>query len=235
MDIFSELQTSLLSDLSISSSSSLFPLATRDSALNRAYIKISRMYRWPALEDAKKTSTVINKEYYDIPQGWSPDSVWRVEVNGEMYGEEPDGSPLAFDDYLDWKADNANSTLKKWAVQYTRYFISPTPTSVITNGISLWGQKNVATLSSASDTTIFSYKMPEINEAIVLEASAILRKKASNQKVGMLISQEAKEIVTIAWSKIQQEQSKFQKNQPFFYVPDYFANTSSKSTTIGNF
>jgi hypothetical protein len=236
MDLFSELITAVQSDLTIGDESSLFPLATVKLAINRAYRKAGGMYRWPSLEDAKKTSTVNGQEYYDALDTWRPDSIWRLEVDGDQWGETPDGSPMTYDDYLTWRADddNANSTDKKWGVQWLRYFIFPVPTTNGNNNISIWGFKNVETLTNNSDTTIFSYSMPECNEAIVLEATAILKNKGEDLKSKQFLSTEALAIITRAWIQIKQEQAKYEKTQPFFHVDDMFGRSKSKQI-IGNF
>lgn len=233
MNTLSEIRSAVRSDLNAGTNSSLYPTARIDSAINRSYIKSARLFRWPALEDAKKTSTAVNQEYYDFPQTWSPDSVWRVEIDDEMYGEEPDGSPMDFADYLIWKAENPNSTLKKWAVQYKRYFVHPTPTTAGNNNICIYGQKNITELSADDDTTIWSYDMPECNEAVALEAVAILKKKGEIK--GDIYSEEAKQILVVAYNKIKQEQQKYEKNQPFFNVPNFFGTQTGKKQITGNF
>lgn len=222
--------------MTIGDESSLYPLATVKLAINRAYRKSGALYRWPQLEDAKKTSTVASQEYYDAPETWRPDSVWRVEVDGDQWGEAPDGSPMNYPDYLIWRADddNANSTEKKWAVQWLRFFIYPVPTTNGNNNICIWGFKNVETLTNNSDTTIFSYSMPDCNEAVVLEAVAILKKKGEAYNDGQFYSPEALAILTGAWNKIKQEQAKYEKNQPMFEIGDMFGRSMSKYT-IGNF
>lgn len=237
MDEFSQLQTALLSDLNATTSSSLYPTATIKLALNRAYIKAGRLFRWPALQDALKTSSQANIEYYDAPEAWSPNSIWRLEMDDDQYGELPDGSPMAFEDYRVWRADedNASSTKKKWAVQWLRYFIFPVPTTAGTNNISIWGQENVETLTDDDDETIFSGSMPECNEAVVLEASAILKKKGEIEKAGQLASDEAKQILILAFNKIKQEASKFEKTQGMFEVPDYWNRKTTAEQTTGMF
>lgn len=233
MNTLSEIRSVVRSDLNAGSNSSLYPQARIDSAINRAYIKSARLFRWPALEDAKKTSTAVNQEYYDNPEDWSPGSIWRLEVNGEMYGEQPDGSPLAFSDYLTWKTNNPNSTDKKWSTQYKRYFIWPVPSSAGSNNICVYGQKNVTELSADDDETIWSHDMLECNEAIALEAVAILKKKGEIK--GDMYSDEAKQILVVAYNKIKQEQMKYERNQPFFNVPNFFGKSSPKHQVTGNF
>jgi hypothetical protein len=237
MDLFSELQAAVLSDLTIDSGSSLFPTATVKLALNRAYSKVGGLYRWPELRDAKKTSTENGKEYYDFPTGWRSDSIWRLEVDSVQYGEDPDGSPMSYEDYLQWRADddNSSSTSKKWGVQARRFFIYPVPTTDGAYNISVWGFRVVETLTDADDLTIFSYSMPECNEAIVLEAVAILKSKGEDRKTGELLSAEAKQILTTAWSKVRMEMAKYEKVQPFFHVDDMFSGKSTTEDIIGNF
>lgn len=230
MDLFSELISTVQSDLTIGDETSLYTPTTVKLALNRAYRKVGGLFRWPELEDAKKTSTVIDQEYYDYPNNWRPDSVWKLKVDGEDYGD-----PLTFPDYLYEKEEEFPSGLQKaWANQWRRFFIYPTPTTNGNNNICVWGQKVVETLVDNSDVTIFSYSMPEVNEAIVLEAGAILKSKGELEDRGAFRSAEAKQIVIVAWGKIRQEQAKHEKTRPFWDVPDYFGRPKTK-TTIGNF
>jgi len=237
MDIFTDLIQGVQDDLTIGDDSSLFPLALVKRAINRAYRKSAGLFRWPELEDAQKTSTQTNQEYYDFPTNWQPDSMWRLEVDGDQYGETPDGSPQRFEDYLVWRADddNANSTTKKWAVQHRRYFIYPVPTTAGDYNISVWGQRVPDALSNDADVTIWSYAMPECNEAVVLEAVAILKSKGEEDKSGEFKSTEAKQILVVAWGKIRQNQAKYEKTQPFFDVPDYFSGKTSAKQITGNF
>lgn len=236
MDTFLQLQTAVQNDLTVDSTSALYSPTTIKSALNRAYRKAGSLFRWPPLEDAKKTSTVAGQDYYDAPETWRPDSIWKLKVDGVRYGERPDGSPLSYDDYLIFKEDEPDSIDKKWSIQWLRYFISPTPTTNGNNNICIWGQKNVETLVNDSDITIFSYSMPEGNEAIVLEAVAILKAKGNEETSTQFKSAEAKQILATAWSKIRQEQPRNEKLQPMFEVTDMFAQRGgNKDTNIGDF
>jgi hypothetical protein len=90
------------------------------------------------------------------------------------------------------------------------------------------------TLSADESVTIFSYSMPECNEAIVLEAVAILKSKVEQEKSGEFRSNEAKQILAVAWGKIRTENAKYEKNQPFFNVPDYYSG-SGTAQKIGDF
>lgn len=230
MNTFLELQTEVQSDLTIDSNSTLFPLATIKRAINRAYIKAGGLFLWPETEDAKKTSTVANHEYYDYPDNWRPDSVWKLTVDDIDYGD-----PLVFKDYLYEKENSIPSGASYlWSSQWRRYFIYPTPTTDGDFNISVWGQKTVSLMENDTDTTIWSYAMPECNEAVLLEAEAILKSKGEEEKAGEFRSNEAKQILIIAWGKIRQQQAKYMKKLPFFEIGDMFG-PSDTSSKIGNF
>src|SRR3990167_10055573 len=196
MDTFLELQEAVQSDLNVDSGSTFYTLTQVKLAINRAYRKAGGLFPWPELQDAKKTSTQINQEYYDYPQTWRSNSIWKLTIldsdgNDDRYGEDPDGSPLSFDGYLNWKEDNPDSTDKKWANQWRRFFIWPIPTTAGTNNIHVWGIMNVTALSDDADTTIFSLSTPEANEAIALEAVAILKSKEDKEDSSKFRSMEA--------------------------------------------
>ena len=233
MDTFLELQEAVQSDLNVDSGSTFYTLTQVKLAINRAYRKTGGLFPWPELQDAKKTSTQVNQEYYDYPTNWRSNSIWKLTIldsdgNDDRYGEDPDGSPLSFDDYLVWKEDNPDSTEKKWANQWRRFFIWPVPTTAVTNNIHVWGIKVITTLSADDHTTIFTYSTPEANEAIVLEAVAILKAKGEQENSSKFRSDEAKQILANACDKIKKEMTKYEKNQPFFEVTDMFGTGSSK-------
>lgn len=226
MDTLANMRTAVQNDLTVGDESTLYSPTTIDLAINRAYRKAAALFPWGELQDAKTTTAENSNTYYDYPQNWRTRSIWKVVVDGVRYGEEPDGSPLSFDDYLNWKEDYPDDTSKKWANQERRYFLTPTPTNGVT--ICIWGIKNVTALSDAEPTTVFSYSTPEVNEAIVLEAGAILKSKGEQNDSAEFKSLEAKQILSVSWAKIRAENAKYEKNQPFFYVPNFFGKTSTK-------
>ena len=238
MNSFSDLITAVQDELNVDDNSTLYSTTLIKRYINRAYIKCAGLFRWPETEDAKKTSSVNGQEYYDYPQTWRSDSIFRLEMDDEQYGEDPDGSPLVFTDYLTWRRDdnNENSTEKKWANQRRRYFIYPVPDADGSNNIVIWGQMIPTALSADADVTIWSYSMPEGNEAIILETVAMLKSKGEKEKQGEFRSLEAKQILTVAWNKLRKEQGKYEKNLPLFDVPDYFGDQSEDvKDEIGRF
>lgn len=219
MDTFLELITAVQSDITVGSDSTLFPVPTIKLALNRAYRRAGGLFRWPETEDAQKTSTQNGQEYYDYPTTWRPNSAWKLVVDDEDYGD-----PLVFKDYLYEKENEIPSGADfLWANQWRRFFMYPTPTAAGSLNISIWGVKIVTALSADADTTIFSYAMPECNDAIVLEAVAILRSKGEDNNTSQFKSVEARAILATAWNKIKQDRAKQEKTQPIFNVPDFFA------------
>lgn len=243
MDQLSELRTAVQSDLTVGSESSLFPTATIDLAINRAYRKIGAMYKWHETRDALKTSAMSGSEYYDYPTNWQPNSVWKLTLDGIDYGD-----PLVFKDYQFEKENDLPSGMEKmWTNYGKRFFIYPVPTANGDKNISVWGYKFVDLLVLDGDITIFSYSMPDINEAIVMEAVAILKQKGDIQqsaRAGVvagasLMSQEARAIVVTRTIQISLEDSKSVRTTPQFYVPNFFAsgvqNRQDVRNIIGNF
>ena len=241
MDQLSELRLAVQSDLTIGDESSLITPATVDLAINRAYRKIGAMFKWEETKDALKTSALEDHEYYDYPRNWRPMSIWKLTVDGVDYGD-----PLTFKDYqYEKENDFPSGLIRAWSSYGKKYFISPTPSANGDKNINIHGYKFVDKLTLDGDITIFSYTMPEVNEAIVLEAGEILKIKGEVKKADSggsfigaeLLSKQAKGIVVTTWTKISQEQAKLVRTTPQFEVPDFFAPTRStrKNTNIGNF
>ncbi len=237
MDTFLDLQTTVQNDMTITGSSNLYSPDKVKSAVNRAYRRIGALYLWPGTEDAVTTGTDANIEYYDDPENWCPDSIWKLKVDGTDYGD-----PMNFADFLYEKENNFPSgKTKAWATNWDRFHIYPTPTANGMNNIEIHGQKVVNELVLDDDETIFSHRMPDVNDAIAKEAVAILVAAPGQElKDGQLISAEAKILATIAWNKIRGRQAKYRKTRPGFVVPDYYArgasgSRSSRREPSGNF
>lgn len=247
MDTLSDMRSGVQLELVVGSDSSFYNTSAIDSAINKAYRKASTLFGWPELQDAKKTIAQASQEYYDYPQNWRSNTIWKLTITDsagteQRYGEDPDGSPLSFDDFLNWKTDNVGDDSKKWANQERRYFINPIPTVTgdLNTGlyvISIWGLKNITSLSGDGDTTVFSYSTPEVNDAIVSEARAILKFRGSDDKENdEFKSPEAKSILVRTWARLAEEKAKYEKNQPMFDVPDFFGNSSAYDINkIGRF
>jgi len=233
MNTFLEMISGVQDDLTVGSGSSLFNPDIIKRTLNRSRNKAYAMFRWPDLEDAMKTWSVVDQEYYDFPETWQSDSLWKLRVDSVDYGD-----PLAFKDYLSEKENDLPSGLKKmWSVFGRQIFIYPTPTvtkDVNTDpaNICVWGQKAGDDLVNDGDTTIFSYSQPDCNEAIVLEAISMLKNKGDviqpvmRSYIGgtQLLSYVAQNILTLNFAKIRQNQAKYEKTTGMFNDVDFFKN-----------
>jgi hypothetical protein len=219
MNLFSELQVAVQDDLTIGNESTLFPVSVIQRAINRAYNKCAGLFRWPETEDAKVTTSQLSVDYYDYPQTWRPDTIWKLTLNGVDLGD-----PLDFKDYqYEVENDLPSGKTTIWSSQWRRYFINPAPTAAGLE-IVVWGQRSVEDMTEDEDITIWSYSMPECNEALVLEAVAILKGKGEDDKSGQFRSAEAKQILVVAWNKVKQEQDKYKKTRSEFVIPDFYSN-----------
>ena len=218
MNQFSEMYGWVQSQLSVTSSSTFYTLTLIKSEINNTYLWATSLFNWPQLEDAKKTSTVVNQDYYDYPSVWRPDSCFRLEIDNEKY------DPKSFEDFLDYRLDNANETgTLIFANHGTQFWVFPTPTANGTNNLSAWGFKNPTALSADADTTIFSSVDPTGNTAVCKQALAVLQAKGKDKKTSQVEDAEAKSILSTIYSKIASQQQKFQRlDHPKFDVPDYF-------------
>ena len=238
MDFFSDLVGAVQSDITVDASSTLFPPDTIKLAVNRAYTKIGGMYRWEETKDALKTSAEAGQEWYNYPDNWRAFSIFKLTVDGIDYGD-----PLLFEDYS-YEIDNnfPSGVQSIWCNYGRKYFITPVPASDGDNNICVWGYKAVQSLVDDSDTTIFSYSIPEVNEAIVLEVDAILKQKGEIMQVirrtymsgPELLSVDAMTIVSSAWAKVTQEKSKLVRTTPAWNVPDYFPSGIRNRTALQN-
>lgn len=235
MNTYSEMVAGAQLDLNKGAESTFITPASVGSYLARAYLKAYGLFLWPESEDAKKTSSVADQEYYDYPQTWIPDSIWKLKYNSVDLKD-----PLVFKDYL-YEKENSypNGNKRIWSSQWRRFFITydgASPTSNGNNNIEVWGKKAADTFNSDNPLTIFSYSLPECNIAVVDEAVAMMKSKGDNDQGGAFKSAEALKTLTVAYSKIKASQSKYEKTTPLLDVPDLFEDNNSRTkTNIGDF
>jgi len=218
IDTLGQMRLALQGDLTVDSTATFYNETLIDRSINRAYRKAGGLVLWPELEDSKKTGTVATWEYYDYPPTWYPDSVWKLVIDDVDYEE-----PLSFKDYLYEKENWTETEFERiWSSQWRRLFVYPIPTVTGDNNMIVWGQKAVSVLTLSTDITIFSYSMPECNEAIVLEAKAILKGKTDETNSSSFMSNEAKQILLMAFNRIKKSNFKYKRTAPMLNVPDFF-------------
>lgn len=231
MDTLLDIRTGVYYDINAGTESTLYPQAVVDDAINQAYRKIGGLHRWNGTNGAKRTTTQLNINYYDYPASWRPNSIWKLMVNAEDYGD-----PITFKDFL-YETENSIPSGKDyfWANQDDRFFIYPTPTSAGLN-IDIWGQGNITALTADANETIFTNPLPEVNDAIRKEAVAILKHpKGQDASSHTLLSAEALVIVESAWATVKQNTSKAEMTRGGWNTPDYFRVKPTKDNNIGDF
>lgn len=229
MDQRSGLETELLAELQGASNSTLYPSSRITTLIKDAYIWATQQYIWRDLVRGRITNTVAGEEYYDYPEDFRGDSIFRLVIDGDTYENKN------FEDYLDFKTNNPTSTDKIFASFQRFYFISPTPTSTGSSNLTIWGAIQAEPLDSASTETIFSNNKESGNEAVVRKALsvAVRRSEPSLSKSEELA---AKEILAELNRKEWAATHKSKRLQhPKFSVPDYFAARSIQGDPIGNF
>jgi hypothetical protein len=227
MDTRTEMETELVAQLQVASNSSLFPSSRITTLIQNAHDWATSLFIWVDLVKAKTTNTGANQEYYDYPEEFRSGSIVRLAIDGKGYDRK------SFEDYLAYKEDNSASTEKMFA-NYGRYFfVSPTPASLGSSNMDIWGAVNADALSSGSSDTIFSHNKPEGNDAIVLRAFSVAMKR-----IDKAVSDKALEEAIMILSKLHDDESKANQrdqrlNHPKFDVPNYFG--TNRSAGIGKF
>ena len=237
------MRTALQSDLTVGDESNLFDPTTLDLAINRAYRKIGGRHKWEETRDALQTLTQLNNdgtplEYYGYPTNWQTNSIWKLTINGTDYGD-----PLVFSDYNYEKENNMPSGFTEMFSNYSRnYFVYSTSGIQAGLPIKIWGYRSVDPMVVDGDPTIFSFVYPEINEAIVMEATSMMKNKGEILQLlrrtyvsgTELFNIDAAAIVDNVWARIQMERTKNAKTIPAWNVPDFFAHGITNRNILRN-
>lgn len=222
---FLEMQTAVYDDLSVANTDAFYSLNYIKRIINRAKNRIEDAHDWPHLERAMTRDSEAN-EYYNYPENWKQDSIYKLKYNGDDYEK------VRFKDYL--KHQENGGTDKIFSDFRNRFFINPAPASVITNGIEFWGQEYSADMSADGDTSPFTLER-EIEEIIVDLSLAMALKKGrgSMYQKGLVMERDALTKLEIINRKILKRQSSYHlKDRAMFEKIDLFPGDSTKA---GNF
>jgi len=207
------------------------PTKIKTTAID-AYNWATSLYQWPQLEIAKTTTTVSGQYYYDYPEGFQIDSIFRVVVGDDVYAIKN------FEDFLDYKYQNSDNDEHKLSSDYgQQIFIFPTPTASGTTMI-IFGLKVATPLANDADETIFTHEGIIGNEAVVKKALGVLLPQAKQKQEGQSEEAEAIALLATMYAKILKRQSKYQRlDKAIFDVPDFFGANSNDSikNNIGGF
>ncbi len=228
MQTFQQLQDELKARLMVAASSTLFTPTRIAQLIQNAYIWAAGQFNWPQLEKAMLTNTFAGYFYYDYPLRFRNDSLTRLTVNDLKY------KLIAFDDWLDFKEENPNSTERFFADYARQYFIFPTPTADGDKNISIWGIEEATGLLQPGDETIFSRSDDRGNEATVKKAFSVGIKRI-DAKLAQAEEAEAVILLTNSYADYIKKQQKYQrKDHPFLEVPDFFKGNGG-TTERGSF
>lgn len=188
---FLEMQTAVYDDLSVPNTDSFYTLVYVKRAINRAVKIVAGLHPWPHTERAMKRSSEANQDYYNIPENFKIDSIFRLTLDDERY------VPLNWEDYQKYLEDHgSNASTKYFTTFRNRYFINPTPTADGSNNISIWGQEIPDTLDDDKDVTPFQGES-EIEEQIVEVALALCLMKGRGSNYGKGVERRAVAITFI--------------------------------------
>lgn len=225
----SDMEVELLARLQVASNSTAYPSSRITSLVKEGYIWATQLFIWLDLVEGKKSHTVASQENYNYPTELKSSSIFMLTVNDEVYERKN------FEDYLKYKLDNPTSNLKIFANFKRQIFIHPVPSDNGSNNLKVWGSIQASSLSSSTDTTIFTDNKEEGNEAIVRKAFSVAIKR-TDQSLS-----KAEEIEAVAiLSKLNQDEWKStyrdqRLNRPMFSVPDYFQIGVGGLTPYGKF
>lgn len=224
---FKEKQDAILNDFSATSTDSFITLTIVKSYINRQERRIAGLYPWPHTKTAEVRDSEVNQEYYNYPEDWVQDSIYRLEFNNEKH------DPTDFDDYEQYKKEN-NASEKRFANFENKYFINPTPSSAIVGGISIWGHKLPANMVNDADLSPFA-EDPEIEEEIInLTRAALMQKqRGSYLTAGLNLEKDTLAKITAIWKKTYMKKAKFMTRSRSMFNPiDILGQPSSRS--LGN-
>ena len=222
-----DMETELVAQLQVASNSSLFPSARITTLIQNAYAWATNLFIWLELYRAKCTSTVADAEYYDYPEEFRLGTILRLEVDGEPYERKN------YEDYLDYKENNPDTTKKMFANFSTWYFMNPTPTENGSNNIDVWGAIQADLLANGTDETIFSNNKPEGNDAVVQRAFSVAMKRIDS---GLSETENDNAIAVLGklnadeWKATQRDK---RLDHPKFNVPNFFGG--ARNAGIGKF
>jgi len=165
MTKLSEFLTELSARISAAGVSGFWTDTQKTSWLNQAGERVCNYHYWKELEDALKTITKANQDYYDMPETLQEGSIYMLTVDGEEHKKK------SWAEYQQYKT--AESTDKIFAMHDGYYFVSPTPEEADLE-IDIWGIKKWVKLVDAADESTLSSKF---DEAIIKLALAICLKK----------------------------------------------------------
>lgn len=226
-----EIKTAIRDDLSIATGDNFYSDAYVQRIANRAVKWFAALHPWQQTQYAYYRNSVASQEYYNYPEKFRTDTIWKLKFNGEDYDR------LTFSEYLKYQEDHGGSASDKCFTDFRRqFFINPVPT--VEAEITVWGHLIPDDMSADADTHPFAGEQdPE--EAIVKYAIGLALKKGRGTLYdkGVAEINAAKSIADAIWNIQQKEQAKYQTKeaQMFEFIDILPPNGGERRTQRGNF
>jgi hypothetical protein len=221
MDTRTEMETELIAQLQVANNSSLFPSTRITTLIQNAHTWATTLFIWLDLVMAKTTNTNASQEYYDYPEEFRSGSIIRLAIDGESYDRKN------FEDYLDFKENNTGSDEKIFANYGRFFFVNPTPASLGSGNMDVWGAVQADELSEGTSETIFTGNKPEGNEAIVLKAFSVAMRRIDKTLSDGAMSEAILTLSKLHGDEVKATQRDQRKDHPKFDVPDFFGGIST--------
>lgn len=234
MNTRAEMETELQKQLRSATNSNIFPSDRITTIIQNSYLTATTIFKWLSLSKAKTTSTTTKGAgddicYYDYPEEFRTNTVFRVQIDGKEYNRK------SYESLLDYRNryPTGNSARRIFASYQRFIFVSP-DTEVGTDNMDIWGIIQAPALSLSTSETIFSNNAVEGNLAVVkLGISEALfnikpetAKRAKEEAILSLSN-----LNTAEWEGFRRDQ---QLDTPLFSVPDFFGRPNLNDA-IGRF
>lgn len=226
-----DLKTAIRDDLSISTGDAFYADAYVQRIANRAVRWFSALHPWQQTQYAYYRDSVVAQEYYNYPEKFRTDSIFKLKFNGEDYDR------ILFSEYLKYQEEPAGSANDKIYSDFRRqFFIHPAPTTVAE--ITVFGHLIPDDMSADADTHPFVGEQdPE--EAILKYAIGLALKKGRGTLYdkGVAEINAAKSIADAIWEMQKKEQSKYQTKdiKMFDFIEILPPNGGERRIQRGNF
>ncbi len=222
------MQTAVKDDLSVNSNyDNFYTLVYIKRIINRMLKLVAGLHPFPHTERALLRSTEANQEWYNNPEDFKTDSIFRLEIDGDSY------IPLNWQDYQKYKTDYGESATKKYFTTFrNKYFISPTPTADGGNNISIWGQEVPEDMVDDSDVSPFEGE-PILEEEVVelAIATCLMKGRGANYSRGVERKNNAITYIESIYDTINRRQAltRTQNTSMFKWQPTLPKNGSTRN------
>lgn len=194
-----DLQTELLVRNNRTTTDSFITDAMLDDWFRQAHIWAAGYKKWPMTEGRVSTTYVSAQEEWNYPEGWKPDSIRLLKLGDKRYQR------LAHEDYQIFREEQSDSDKRVWADFGSLYLV--TPNAPDSGTLYVWGQYTpYVDTSDKTATTVFSNRMEEGNEAILLKMTQYLKERENDRTAADKVETKAKVLLEEGYKRYKDEQ-----------------------------